>query len=304
MRRVLLTGASGFIGRACVAPLRARGYEVHGVSRRAGPPVDGVVMHRGDLLDLPALPGLLARIGATHLLHAAWDVTPGYWISPANAAWREAGRALLAGFIAAGGRRAVGVGSCAEYVWDRPVLAEANAGPAPATAYGAAKLALGQDFGAAGHLGAWARLFFPYGPHEARGRLLPEVIQGLLHGTPVALTAGTQIRDVMAVGDVGAALAALLDSALGGAVNIGAGAGIALADLAREAARQLGGAGLLRFAALPMRDGEPPALVADGRRLRAELGFAPRIGLAEGVADAIAYWRAAPPDAAAGSVPD
>jgi len=37
MKRVLLTGAGGFIGTHCIAPLLERGYEVHAVSRAARP---------------------------------------------------------------------------------------------------------------------------------------------------------------------------------------------------------------------------------------------------------------------------
>jgi len=121
--RVLVTGATGFIGAAAARALLALGAEVHGTSAagRAGPA--DVVMHRCDLLDDAATAALLGRLRPTHLLHAAWDVTHGaYWTSPANLDWLAATARLLRGFAAGGGRRAVGVGSCAEYAWDGVAL--------------------------------------------------------------------------------------------------------------------------------------------------------------------------------------
>jgi len=286
--RILVTGATGFIGAAAARALAASGAEVHGVtgSGRAGP--RGVAMHRLDLLDATATAALLRRLRPTHLLHAAWDVTHGaYWTAPANLAWLAAGAALLRDFLEAGGRRAVGVGSCAEYLWDGTVCAEATTPREPATPYGRCKLAMGEAFAAAGLMGAstaWARLFFPYGPGDGAKRFLPELRRRLAAGEAVDTTAGTQIRDFLHVEDVAGALAALLHAPVTGPVNLGSGEGVALREVALELAAALGAdPTLLRFGALPLRPGDPPLLVADTRRLRAELGFAPRISWREGV---------------------
>lgn len=298
MRRVLLTGAGGFVGRACIAPLLARGFEVHALARAARPWPAGVVGWQGDLLDVAALPGLLARIAPTHLLHAAWDVTHGaYWTAPFNLAWLEAGVALLRAFQAAGGQRAVGVGSCAEYAWTADVLAE-DGPAAAATPYGRCKRALGDAFAAAGGMGlstAWARLFFPYGPGEQGGRLLPSLMAALRDGRPFPTTAGTQRRDFVFVGDVGEALAALLGSEVAGAVNIGRGEGVALREVVGLVAEAMGRPDLVRFGALPIRPGDPPALVADVGRLAREVGYGPPTGLREGLALSIAAFRAGGP---------
>src|SRR5262245_52865943 len=88
VKRVLPTGARGFLGSNCLAPLLARGYEVHAVSRAPsvgetrGPvetteTVAGVVWHQADLLDGQQVTALLDAVRPTHLLHLAWVVTPG-----------------------------------------------------------------------------------------------------------------------------------------------------------------------------------------------------------------------------------
>jgi nucleoside-diphosphate-sugar epimerase len=107
--RVLVTGATGLIGRHLAAPLAARGYEVVTLSR-----------HRGDLCgDLIADPeGVAERAGADHLLHLAWhDAPTGRWTAAENLDWVVATLRLLRAFARHGGRRAVLVGSCAEYDW-------------------------------------------------------------------------------------------------------------------------------------------------------------------------------------------
>jgi nucleoside-diphosphate-sugar epimerase len=296
MSRILLTGASGFIGRACVAPLQARGFEVFTISSLRRPLPGGVVGLAGDLLDTAQLPGLLRQIAPTHLLHAAWNVAPGaYWTAPENHAWRAATAILLREFLEAGGLRAVGVGSCAEYRWATDIYRDDDpANLAPVSLYGQAKLAACGDFAAAAEQGAstaWARLFFPYGPGEAPARLLPSVLTALLRGLPVEVSAGTQLRDFMFVDDIGEALASLVAAPLTGPVNVASGRGIALRDLIAEAIGQLGGGDLVRFGAIPIREGDPPSIVADTTRLNRELGFRKRFSLPEGIARCIGYWR-------------
>ena len=286
--RVLVTGATGFIGAAAARALVAMGAAVHGTSSsgRAGP--DGLTMHRCDLLDDTATAQLLARLRPTHLLHAAWDVTHGaYWTSPANLDWLAASARLLRAFLAAGGRRAVGVGSCAEYAWTGETCVEGLTALAPATVYGRCKLATAEAFAATGMLGgttAWARLFFPYGPGDGAQRFIPSMLERLRQGQPFDTTQGLQIRDFIHVDDVGQALARLTAATLAGAVNIGSGKGVALRDVALRLATALGAdPALLRFGALPERPGDPGRLVADIGRLRGALDFAPAVSWQDGI---------------------
>ena len=97
MKRVLLTGASGFIGQHAIAPLIARGYDIHAVSsspRETASP--SMRCHRTNLLDAAALAHLMQQIQPTHLLHFAWYAEPGgFWRSSENFRWLEASIGLL-----------------------------------------------------------------------------------------------------------------------------------------------------------------------------------------------------------------
>jgi nucleoside-diphosphate-sugar epimerase len=108
---VLLTGATGFVGRAVLAELVARGIGVHAVTRGRIPvlPSRNVVWHQADLLTEAGrakVSGLAPR-----LIHCAWEVEHGaFWTSPANGLWHEASLDLVRRFRAAGGARLVARG--------------------------------------------------------------------------------------------------------------------------------------------------------------------------------------------------
>lgn len=306
-RRVLVTGAGGFIGRWSVPPLLERGFEVHALrspeaSREVPVELAGAIVHRTDLLVPDGVAALLRRVRPSHLLHFAWIATPGiYARSPANPLWLEASRALLREFLDGGGERAVIAGSCAEYAptgagpcsEHRTALADEGGGtPSP---YATCKLALQRELQAAGRRAgastAWGRIFLQFGPGEHPARLVSSVIRHLLAGREAACTHGRQVRGFLHVADVGAAFAALLASRVEGPVNVGSDHSITIAGLVDMIAARIGRPDLVRRGALPAPAQEVPVLVADAARLRSEVGWSPRFGLEDAVLDAIAWWR-------------
>lgn len=292
MSRVLLTGASGFIGRQALAPLTAAGHDVHAVARRRGPQAPGVTWHESDLL---AGPGIVEEVEPEILVHLAWYAEHGrFWSSSENLSWVEASLALLRAFAAGGGRRAVIAGSCAEYEWSRELYVE-SAATRPASLYGAAKHGLNviaSSFARQEGIElAWGRVFFLYGPFEDPGRFIPSLVRALLRGDPAPMTDGSQRRDFLHVADAGAAFAALADSRVTGAVNVASGEAVELREIALEIARRLGAEGLLRIGALPMPEGDPPVLRADVRRLREEVSWTPAIALTDGLDEVVGWWR-------------
>lgn len=283
MKRVAVTGASGFVGRAVIEPLLALGYEVHAIGRSA---ITGATHHAIDLLAADPRP-VLDEIAATHLLHLAWYAEPGkFWHAPQNLDWLAASLRLARGFAAAGGRRLVTAGSCAEYDWSALLLDEATTPLIPSTLYGIAKAAMFNVLSKAALTPSYAhtRIFFPYGPGEANGRLLPDVIDAVHAGRRVATSDGAQTRDFLHIADVGAAIAAVLDSPAMGAINIASGAARPLRDVIGLAASLAGDATLVDWGARARQPGEPDAMNADTRRLRDEIGFQPQWLLESGLA--------------------
>jgi nucleoside-diphosphate-sugar epimerase len=306
-RRVLVSGAGGFIGRWSVPELRRLGYEVHAVlsgnARREVPEqLRGAKIHIADLLDESRVDELLREAKPTHLLHFAWIATPGqYWNSAENFRWASASERLLRSFAAAGGRRVVMAGSCAEYDWSQVEVCDEEASPladvsaAALSPYAECKIALQRtlaDFGRQEQVStAWGRIFFQFGPHEHPDRLVPSVICNLLLNREALCSQGSQIRGFLHVADVGAAFAALLDSEFEGPVNIGSDEGIALADLINRMGRLIGRPDLVRLGARPTPAREPALLLPKVHRLRDQLRWRPRLTLNEGLNNTIAWWR-------------
>ncbi len=296
MSRVLLTGAGGFVGGHALAALLDSGHDVHAVARSVPPGSSVASWSAADLTDPASAERLVREAGADTLLHFAWYVEHGsFWHAAENVEWVEATLRLLRAFVAAGGRRAVLAGTCAEYEWSRERYEEASAALTPATMYGVAKDATRRVaerlLADAGVELAWGRIFMPYGPREGDRRLLSSVIAALLAGEQVPVSAGTQVRDFIYADDVASAFVAILDSSVQGPVNVGSGRGHEIGELVRLAAEQLGRPELIRWGALPQRAGEPASLVADVTRLREEVGFTAAVDLPEGVARTIAWWR-------------
>jgi nucleoside-diphosphate-sugar epimerase len=233
----------------------------------------------------------------THLLHLAWDVTPGaFWTSPLNWPWVNASLELLTSFAANGGQRAVMVGTGAEYAPTDGRCVEGETPIAPGTIYGACKGALGillPAFAAGAGLAsiAWARLFSLYGPRERPARLVPSAIQSLLADRPFACTDGQQTRDLLYVEDAAEALTCLLERDVRGPVNVASGQPVTLRALLSTVGAELGREHLLRFGARPAPADEPPVLVADVTRLTREVGWTPSTSLADGVRQTIGWWK-------------
>jgi nucleoside-diphosphate-sugar epimerase len=297
--RVLVTGASGFVARHTLAPLAARGFEVHAVARRPRPDDLADVeltWHTGDMLDADVRRGLLADVAPTDLLHAAWYLEPGkYTGSPQNLDWVAASIDFARAFEAAGGRRIVTVGSCFEYEHGViPVLTETSP-LRPSTVYGAAKQSLATALDALARStelsSAWARLFYLYGPHEDRRRLIADIASSVLEGREVATGPGTALRDYMFIADAGDALAALLASDVSGPVNVATGDAPPVRDLVERIATAAGRPELVQFGARPAPPNDPPEIRADVTRLREEVGWSALTSMDEGVRQTVAWWR-------------
>ncbi len=305
--RLLVTGASGFIGRHTLPHLEREGFEILAVCRK--PPADrpaasagsSIAWQTADLLQPGAPTDLVSALRPTHLLHLAWEATPGrFWQSPDNERWRVASGELLRAFLAHGGRRVVMTGSGAEYDWRAGRCDERSTPLRPTTPYSRSKDALRRELertclagaGASGASWAWARLFWQFGPGEAEDRLVPSVISALLDGREAECSSGVQRRDFLYADDVGRALAMLVGSEVQGCVNIGSGEAIAIGALARMIGDAMGAPDAIRLGARETPAEEAPLVEAATARLRDEVGFAPRWTLERAVEATIEAKRA------------
>lgn len=293
--KVLVTGASGFIGIHTLPLLTKFSDEVHAASRATHSDMGGIQWHQIDLLAPEQVSMLMKQIQPTHLLHLAWDVTPGkYWTSLANFQWVQAGLYLLDQFYRHGGKRVVFAGTCAEYDWQYGYFVEDVNPLDTKTPYSVCKTSLYQmtkSYVAQTELSlAWGRIFFPFGINEHPARLIPYLIQTLLKGEAAQTSSGEQIRDLLYVKDLAAAFVALLQSDVEGAVNISSGNPVRLREIILRIADKLQASDLVELGARPDNN-EPPMIVGDARRLREEVGWIPEYTLDQALDETIQWWR-------------
>lgn len=298
-RNVLVTGASGFIGRAMLPELVANGWQVIAATRhRSSATIShpAITWQEADLHDGATIAEICRHYRPTHLLHLAWTTVHGlYWEAEENLAWVASSIALLRAFRAFGGVRAVIAGTCAEYDWTYGYCREDVTPLVPHTLYGTSKDALrilAQHYygGPEGPGFAWGRIFSPYGPNENAARLIPSVINSVLNGQPVRCTAGTQYRDFLHVTDVASAFRVLLESDQNGCFNIASGQPVRIRDLVNAVTSSMNSETRAIFGALPVHTDDPPLLVGDCSRLR-QLGWQPAINLERGLSKTIDWWR-------------
>lgn len=290
--RVLVTGAGGFIGRHVLDALARRGIDVVAVGRTRPADRPEIGFIAADLLGSPDFAGLVAAARATHLLHLAWYAEHGrFWTSPLNHDWAAATTALVSAFCAAGGRRIVAAGTCAEYDWSDGSCRGGAAPLMPATLYGQAKDAAHRQASAIaaahGVPFTWGRIFLPYGAGEAATRLIPSLVEVFAgRRAPFGVNADAR-RDFLHARDVAEAFATLITCEAASALDIASGGAVALRTIVETLAHLTGGDASAVLALSGPRDGEPALLVGDPGRLEA-LGWRPSVALAEGLARVVA----------------
>lgn len=269
--RVLLTGATGFVGRQILRALAERGARVCAVLREGRTPLPE---DRARIERTVSTPDLFAERaewwaatcdGIDVVVHAAWYAEPGEYLqSPKNMDCLAGTLELARGAARAGVRRFVGIGSCAEYDTTAGTLSTRTP-IRPETPYAAAKaaayLGLSRWLPSQGVELAWCRLFHLYGEGEDARRLVPYLRERLAAGEIAELTAGMQVRDFMDVRDAGDTIAEVALGSLTGAVNVCTGVPVTVRELAERIADEYGRRDLLRFGARADSPFDPPRLV-------------------------------------------
>ena len=297
MKKVLITGASGFVGQNCVPLLASKGYEVHALCHRqpAESTSQGIRWHRADLLKPGSAAKLMREIQPDSLLHLAWYAVPGkFWEAPENLEWVQASQELIVALAEMGGKRLVVAGSCAEYDPKAGECVESSTPILPNTLYGKSKHDLETSVDSikrkTGLSSASGRIFFLYGPKEHPSRVIAYVVRSLLQAEPALCSEGKQILDFLHVEDVASAFVALLESKVEGPVNIASGAATPLRAVLEEIGRQIGRPELIRLGARKS-ESEPVSYWANTRRLTKEVGWTPRYNLSSGIRQTIDWWR-------------
>jgi nucleoside-diphosphate-sugar epimerase len=285
--RVLVLGASGFVGRHVVLELLARGHAVEGWSRRAWKAPAGVALHAADLLDPESFTDRRGPWDA--VVHLAAHAVPGAVTSDAIAEEnvRATRHALDHARRTSPGARFLLASSAAVYGTRAEPWTEEDE-LAPRGRYGASKRRSEELLERAQALdGRIARLFNQVGPGMPAGLALSDLAARIARGDdPVRMKGADAVRDYLDVRDGAAALVRILEAPAGGTWNVASGVPRRISDVANGLATRLRRPLRLTFAAE-----DPDPLVGSRAKLERELGWRPRIPF-ERTLDGLAQWIA------------
>jgi UDP-glucose 4-epimerase len=316
---VLVTGGAGYIGSVIAARLLARGHSVSvydDLSRghRAAVP-DGASFLEGDTRDESRLTEALVQGRCDAVVHMAALAEVGESVAQPER-YHDVNVNGMAAVIAAAQAAAVGrlvfSSTAAVYGAPRRVPIDEHDELAPTNPYGASKLAgerLLEQARDAGRLAFTALRYFnacgadgPRGEdHDPESHLIPLALTAARNGAVLRVFGndyptpdGTCVRDYVHVADLSDAHVLALEAlpAVQGAFNLGTGNGDSVDRVLDTVSRVTGRE--LRRETVSRRGGDPPALVAGGKRAAQHLGWHPQRDLESAVRDAWAWMQAHP----------
>lgn len=275
--KVLVTGATGFVGRHLVAALLARGCEVRAVARNAQTAqgmswINDVEFIAADIhavdLDVVAL-----TEGIDALAHLAWPGLPNYRALFHFEHNLMADYRFIKSAVEAGVQQVLVTGTCFEYGMQSGPLSESTE-PRPSNPYGLAKHTL--------HLFLqnlqqerpftlqWARLFYLHGEGQNPNSLLAALDRAIDAGEPTFnMSAGEQLRDFLAIETAASHLAAILHQRdFDGVVNCASGQPVSVRALVEQHVRKRGATLDLNLGHYPYPTHEPMAFWAVVERLQ------------------------------------
>ncbi|KFN02367.1 NAD-dependent epimerase/dehydratase family protein [Bacillus clarus] len=295
MKKILVTGGNGWIGKYVVNTLVNMGYEVHATYNRNKPSNISCHWHKVNLLNEEEVQKLIHQIKASHLIHLAWEaVPPKCYESINNFYWLQSSISLIQHFATCGGERVIVAGTGAEYEWINGILLEDSRLLSYKNPYSLCKNTLRswlQSYSEQIDLSmCWGRIFHLYGPYEQGNRLISNIITSLLQNKEALCTHGEQYRDFLHVSDVADALVTLLSSHITGTVNIASGRSIQIKELASIIAKKMRKENLIKLGAIPFPKDEPLFVGAHVERLKNEVGWQPKYDINTGIEETIAWW--------------
>jgi nucleoside-diphosphate-sugar epimerase len=294
--RILLTGATGFIGSAFLKLALRRHHRVGALVRPESggrtriPDHEGLCCFAGSLAEAPW--GQIEGFRPEVCVHAAWVTEPkAYLESSENQRYLDWSSDFLGQACQRGVRRVIALGTCSEYQIGREILSEDKTPVAPVSTYARCKNELRQALETSAiqhHFSlCWARVFYPYGVGEHAERLCSSIITRLARGERVALQTPASTKDYIYIEDLAAALLTVVEKEFAGTINLGTGVGVTVQQIAETIAKMLDRQGLLE---LPVETAVDPLgfVVGDATKLRS-LGWQQRVKLQAGLARMIKY---------------
>jgi UDP-glucose 4-epimerase len=303
-KRVLLTGAAGFVGAVLCRRLLAEGFEVHALVRsperawRLADILTNLRVYPIDIRDEERLAGMARQVRPEIVYHlATFGAYPYQTDADATVQTDILGTwNLLKALAPVGYEVLVNTGSSSEYGFKQYAMRETDL-LEPNSYYSAAKCAqslLCQHVARAEKRPITTfRLFSAYGPYEEPTRLVPTLVRRCLAGEPLDLVQPDIARDFVYVEDMVDAYLRIdqLAKLSGEIVNIGSGVQHTIRDVVQAVLGETGARVECRWGAVPPRIWDTQVWVADCTKAWRLLGWRASTSLASGLARTVEWTR-------------
>jgi dTDP-6-deoxy-L-talose 4-dehydrogenase (NAD+) len=274
--RIVVTGATGFIGKHLIKYLTDRGLKPIGVGRNPKK-----LKEISNTFGIPSIECDIKSPGNNRLLnfdkpdiviHLAWGALHNY-NSPVHIEEElPAHYNFLKKLITNGAKRVIVAGTCLEYGLQNGVLSE-DSFTDPVTAYAIAKDALRRYLWVlqkqVSYSLIWLRYFYMYGPGQSEKSLLSQLDSAINSGEPVFnMSKGEQVRDYLAIEEAARITAFIAKSnKADGIFNICSGKPVSIRRLVEKRKTELRSDIVLNLGAVAYPDYEPMAFWGDNRKI-------------------------------------
>ena len=271
--KTLITGSSGFIGRALLKQNLTG--DLHVTSRVSTSLPVGITGHFGDLSDQEFLK-YLAEQEFEQVIHLAWEGLPNL-SEENNLRNLEISKKILEILASSGVEDFQIAGSCLEYGDKTGQVNEEVIGE-NLSDFADTKIKLLEFVAGLGVAYKWHRIFYSYGPFQHDNSLLSSAFLSAKNGVSLKLSNPNISRDFVYVDDVAKAMSQLIETpGVSGIFNIGSGKGTLVKDLVDALNSKMG---------LEIQDQvveENSALTADIKKITETCGWTPEVSIEQGV---------------------
>jgi UDP-glucose 4-epimerase len=298
--KVLVTGASGFIGSYLVSILENSNYDVHATYHDNKPNEINkkTNWHQLDLFENIKVENLIQTIKPNHIIHLAWVTEHGkFWDSPLNKDWVDASINLFKKFKSIKGHKFISCGTKAEYFDGEFIDKHLNSTFEckedmilnSDSIYGKSKNFLHEQLRVLDQEGSqslvWARVFDTYGPYEDKRKFCSYVIDNAINNKKVECINPSLGMDFLHVYDIAKAFKIILDNDFIGTVNISSGKAVELRDIAKYVLKKFEKENLLH---LNLASKDCRTMFGDNEILKS-LGWSQKYDINKGLDDLIEF---------------
>ncbi len=303
--KILVTGASGFIGKHLIKKLLSNKYEVACVDLRYDNGFNNsfdssVRFYSGNLLDKDFISLCIKEFAPHYIFHLAGSKSRSNNLPEFKSSYDVNYLGTLNLFEACIGRKELKlmtlIGTVEEYGRSFSPFKEDNY-ELPVSSYGLSKLSatkLSLIFNSEFNIPALIlRPSIAYGPGQGEDMFLPALINALLKSKSFKMTQGHQMRDFVFIDDLVQAMIRGIEKndVAGNIINIAAGKSVRLKDVAMQISNLTGNAECLEFGAIPYRSSEIMDYAVNIDKSYEILNWKPETSLDKGLFKTVEYYK-------------